>query len=91
MRRQTINKIVSVMVLLIVFLFLITGCGNKDWWDTQYTFKYAYCYYDNTVTSYKLDKWTDFEDGDQLQLELDNGNVILVHASRCMLSEKAMD
>lgn len=63
----------------------LTGCGNKDMWDTVYTFDYAIIKLPNgEVVEGKVDKWTDYEDGDQLQVTID-GKIYLTSTLNCTL------
>ena len=63
----------------------LTGCGNKDMWDTVYTFDYAIIKLPNgEVVEGKVDKWTDYEDGDQLQVTID-GKLYLTSTLNCTL------
>lgn len=63
----------------------LTGCGNKDMWDTVYTFDYAIIKLPNgEVVEGKVDKWTDYEDGDQLQVTID-GKIYLTSILNCTL------
>ena len=63
----------------------LTGCGNKDMWDTIYTFDYAIIKLPNgEIVEGKVDKWTDYEDGDQLQVTID-GKLYLTSTLNCTL------
>lgn len=84
------KKIFLMGSLIAICLILATGC-NKQLWDTEYTFNYAYCYYDSEKPlKLEVKKWSDYE-GDQLQIISKDGNTYLVTASRCMLTYKAID
>ena len=66
----------------------LTGCGNKDMWDTVYTFDYAIIKLPNgEIIEGKVDKWTDYEDGDQLQVTID-GKMYLTSTLNCTLIQK---
>ena len=63
----------------------LTGCGNKDMWDTVYTFDYAIIRLPNgEIVEGEVDKWTDYEDGDQLQVTID-GKIYLTSTLNCTL------
>ena len=63
----------------------LTGCGNKDMWDTVYTFDYAIIKLPNgEIVEGEVDKWTDYEDGDQLQVTID-GKIYLTSTLNCTL------
>ena len=66
----------------------LTGCGNKDMWDTVYTFDYAIIKLSNgEIVEGEVDKWTDYEDGDQLQVTID-GKIYLTSTLNCTLIQK---
>lgn len=66
----------------------LTGCGNKDMWDTVYTFDYAIIKLPNgEIIEGEVDKWTDYEDGDQLQVTID-GKIYLTSTLNCTLIQK---
>lgn len=74
-----------------LILSLITGmtlaCAgcNKQILDTTYSYEKAIIYLPNGETiEGKVDSWTDYEDGDQLQIKIDGKNY-LVHSSNCVL------
>lgn len=70
------------LIIIIAFLFLITGC-NKKIWDTQYTFDKIICNYDGDKFELKIDKWDDY-DGEQLQV-WSNHKVYLLSANNCYM------
>jgi hypothetical protein len=73
-----------VLGLTIGTILACTGC-NKQIFDTTYSYEKAIIYLPNgEVIEGKVDSWTDYEDGDQLQIEM-NGETYLVHSSNCVL------
>ena len=59
--------------------------GNKDWFDTTYKYdKAIIALQDGTIVQGEVQNWTDYEDGDQLQVKVD-GKVYLVHSSNVTL------
>lgn len=78
------KKVLAVMLTSLMILGL-TGCGNKDMFDTVYTFNRAIIELPNgEVIEGKVDRWSDYEDGDQVQVTI-NGTIYLVHSSKCVL------
>ena len=78
------KKVLAAMLTSLMILGL-TGCGNKDMFDTVYTFDRAIIELPNgEVIEGKIDRWTDYEDGDQIQITID-GTIYLVHSSKCVL------
>ena len=63
----------------------IISCGNKTILDTTYTFNRAIVKLaDGTVVDGEVQNWTDYEDGDQIQVKI-NGIIYLVHSSNITL------
>lgn len=59
----------------------LSACGNRQIFDTTYTFDRAIISMpDGTVIEGKVQSWTDYEDGDQMQVKID-GKTYLVHSS----------
>ena len=84
-------KVISILVMLIVVAVIITtlsGC-NKLLIDTQMQFSYGIiCLPDGSIVKGEIQNWTDFEDGDQLQITI-KGITYLVHSTDAVLmSEK---
>ncbi len=80
------KKTISI-VLALVFLLaaaLLSGC-NKQMVDLTYSYEYAIIGLPNGETvEGKVSSWTDFEDGDQIQVKID-GKTYLVHSSNIVL------
>lgn len=63
---------------------LLSGC-NKQMVDLTYSYEYAIIGLPNgEVVEGKVSSWTDFEDGDQIQVKID-GKTYLVHSSNVVL------
>ena len=83
-----IKKIILLLTAVVMILSLV-ACGNKTLLDTTYTFDEAIiCLPDGSVISGEVTTWTDYEDGDSLQITLKDGNTYLVHASNAVLISK---
>lgn len=83
--KSTIKIIVGIIAtVLIIGAGLVTAC-NKNVFDFTYSYNYAYIKLQNgEVVEGPVSSWTDYEDGDQLQITI-NGTTYLVHASNCTL------
>ena len=78
----------KILAALLLTMTLLSGCGNKDMWDTVYTYDRAIILLqDGTVVDGKVESWSDYEDGDQIQVKID-GNVYLVHSSNITLIQE---
>ena len=72
------------LVLVLILVFLMTGC-NKQMVDLTYSYERAIISLPNgEVIEGKVSSWTDFEDGDQIQVRI-NGKTYLVHSSNIVL------
>lgn len=80
------KKIIAVIlaVVLAVSLAVLAGC-NKQMVDLTYSYERAVLVLPNgEVIEGKVSSWTDFEDGDQIQVKID-GKTYLVHSSNIAL------
>lgn len=79
------KKVLGIM-LAVTIVSGLTGCGNKDLFDTNYTFDRAIIALPNGESiEVEIDKWTDYEDGDQLQIIAKDGTVYLTSTLNCTL------
>ena len=77
-------KKLTALVLAFVLVFLMAGC-NKQMVDLTYSYERAVLSLPNgEVIEGKVSSWTDFEDGDQIQVRID-GKTYLVHSSNIAL------
>ena len=83
------KKIIAILLALVLILgaAVLAGC-NKQMVDLTYSYEYAIIGLPNGETvEGKVSSWTDFEDGDQLQVKID-GKTYLVHSSNVVLISK---
>ena len=77
-------SVILVGLMLLTILCLFAGC-NKQVFDTTYSYEYAIiCLPNGEVIEGKVTSWTDFEDGDQIQVKID-GKSYLVHSTNIVL------
>lgn len=80
------KKILAVLVL-VVLMVALTGCGNRDMFDTVFTYEEAVlAMADGTIVRGKVQNWRDYEDGEQIQVKIDgitylvnSVNITLIH------------
>ena len=74
-------------VIISVFLLIIfASCGNKTILDTKYNFNYAYVKWpDGTSEKLELKSWTDYEDGEQIQITTKDNKTYLFSSYNCVL------
>ena len=85
-RNNVMKKILAVLVLVVLMVALI-GCGNRDMIDTVYSYEEAVLSMaDGTIVRGKVENWRDYEDGEQIQVKIDgvtylvnSVNVTLIH------------
>ena len=80
------KKLIALLltVILILSVMLLAGC-NKQMVDLTYSYEYAIIGLPNgEVVEGRVSSWTDFEDGDQIQVRID-GKTYLVHSSNIVL------
>lgn len=81
------KKIVALALVCIMMVGMLCGC-NKQIFDFTYNYNYAIIEMPNgDVIEGKVDSWTDYEDGDQLQIVID-GVTYLVHSTNVALMNK---
>ena len=84
------NKFVKILVLIIIMIamvFALTGCGNRDEWDTNYTYTKAITYVGNERIEIDIKQWRDYE-GEQMQLIATDGTIYLVSMNNTILIKK---
>ena len=80
------KKVIAVLLAVIVLLTvcLLSAC-NKQMVDLTYSYERAVLSLPNgEIIEGKVSSWTDFEDGDQIQVRID-GKTYLVHSSNVVL------
>lgn len=82
------NAAIGAIFFIILFVYmLLSGC-NKQVFDTTFKYNRAIIQLPNgTVIDGKVQSWTDFEDGDQIQVKVD-GKTYLVHSSNVVLIDE---
>lgn len=79
------KKIIAAIIMIVMVLTL-TACGNRDVFDTVYTYDYAIISLPNgTSEKIEIKQWRDYEDGDQIQITAEDGTVYLVSSVNCVL------
>lgn len=72
-------------VLALAAVLGLSSCGNRTVIDTVYTFDRAIIALpDGSYVEGKVDSWRDYEDGDQLQVTI-NDVTYLTHSSNVVL------
>ena len=80
------KKWIAILLTLVLVLgvMVLAGC-NKQMVDLTYSYERAILVLPNgEVIEGKVTSWTDFEDGDQIQVRID-GKTYLVHSSNIVL------
>ena len=83
------RKIKGIFLGLAVCSGMVVSCGcNQTVFDTEYTFEKAVVCIGGEWQEVEIKKWTDYEDGDQIQIETKDGYVYLVHSNNITLIHK---
>lgn len=78
------KKRVFAVVSALVLCLAMTGC-NKQVFDTTYNFDSAIISLpDGRIVTGEVQSWTDYEDGDQIQVKID-GVTYLAHSSNVVM------
>lgn len=75
------KKFVARLTIAAVLLMTLSGC-NRTIFDTNYVYDKVHLY--ETDKCYKIKEWRDYE-GEQIQVKLDDGTVLLVSTQKAML------
>lgn len=77
------KKILAIVVTLMLSFMCFVGC-NQQIIDVNYKFDKAYVKIGNEWKDVSVKTWGDYE-GEQLQLILQDGTVLVVHSANCIL------
>lgn len=82
------KKRVALIIFLAVILVSCTSCYNKQFFDMTYHYDRAIIYLPNgEIVEGKVSSWTDFEDGDSIQIKID-GKTYLTHLCNvCLIDD----
>lgn len=75
---------IIILTVSVVTLCILNSC-NKTIVDTTYTFDKAIINLGEEYITIKVKSWTDYQDGDQIQVTADDGTTYLVHSSNITL------
>lgn len=78
-----------VCFLIITLLLAVSLCScNKQMFDTNYSFNYAYVVWpDGEAEKLAIKSWKDY-DGEQIQIKTKNDKVYLFHSANCVLAHE---
>lgn len=79
--KKRIKVLILAIVLMCVAMF--SGC-NRQVGDLNYKFTNAYVKIGEDWVDVEIKTWKDYE-GEQIQLKLADGTVMVVHAANCIL------
>lgn len=91
MNKKTVARVLvgflTFVMIAVVVVCCFTGCGNRQVFDTTYTFDRAILSLPNgEVIEGRVESWKDFE-GDQIQVKID-GKSYLVHSENIVLIDE---
>ena len=81
-------KRLALIIFLTIILISCTGCYNKQLLDLTYHYDRAIVRLPNgEIVEGRVSSWTDFEDGDSIQVKID-GKMCLTHISNvCLIDD----
>lgn len=77
-------KIVILLGMLVLGALALTGCGNKDMFDTNFTYTKAITYIGNERLEIQIKQWCDYE-GEQIQIIGKDGKIYLLSSFNTIL------
>lgn len=82
------KRVVLLVIFLVIILVSCTWCYNKQLFDTTYHYDRAIVKLPNgEIVEGRVISWTDFEDGDSIQVKID-GKMYLTHISNvCLIDD----
>lgn len=84
------KKIFAITMAVLLMLCTLTACGNYDMFDTEYRFDKAIVEFPGgEVREIEIKQWTDYENGEQLQIIDKEGNVYVVNSVNCVLIKES--
>ena len=75
--------IIAILLLIVVLVLILSAC-NYHVFDFEYTFTNAYVKINETWVDLEVVRWCDYE-GEQIQLTLTDGTIMVVHSLNCIL------
>ena len=81
---KKIIKVIVIFILAIGILISLTGCGNKDLFDTNYTYTKAITYIGDERIEINIKQWCDY-DGEQIQIIATDGKTYLLSMNNTIL------
>lgn len=83
------NKKLLAAILALGMALSLAGCGNRQMIDLTYSYKYAIISLPNgEIVEGKVDSWKDFEDGDQLQITVDDVTYLVYATDAALMTEE---
>lgn len=77
-------RLIAGVVALLVIVTILAGC-NYQYIDLNYKFDKAYVKIGEEWRDLDIKAWRDYDDGDQIQITLEDGSVLVVHSVNCIL------
>jgi hypothetical protein len=83
--KKLIFTVVIVALVIVSIVFIWHKVYNRQLIDLTYSYDYAIILMpDGSVVKGKVQSWTDFEDGDQIQVKID-GKTYLTHSMNVVM------
>ena len=82
-KTNIIKQTIVAIAIIVIIMICLTAC-NRTVFDTKYKFEKAHIRVNDVWFDVDVDKWCDY-DGEQLQLILTDGTVMIIHSRDCIL------
>ena len=74
------------LILLSILALAISGCGNLDTFDTNYTYHYAITKWpDGSVKKIEIKQWAEYDGEQKIQIISTDGNIYLLSKNNTVL------
>ena len=79
----------KILLIALATLMTLAACGNRDMWDTNYTFdKAIVSLHNGEVIEVDIKQWCTYE-GEQIQIIAEDGTIYLTSSFNCTLIRNA--
>lgn len=78
----------GLITMILIGLIALSGCGNKQIFDTKFTFTKAKIVMGNETIEVNVKSWKDYENDTQMQIIAEDGTVYLVDKANILLIGK---
>jgi len=82
---KKIEKLVVGFIVCCLAIISLTGCGNRQMFDTTWNFNRVYLIVGDETFELEIDSWRDFDGSDMIQFRTTDGRTYLTHSTNIIL------